>query len=313
MEYTRFGKTELKVSEIGFGAWAIGGSGWGEGCDDALSMEALACAWEEGVNLFDTCDSYGNGHSEELIGKFLAGKRHEAVIVTKGGTNFRVPERSKNFTREYLKMCLDESLKRLQTDYVDVYLLHVPDAGWQDKEQVLDTMKELKQSGKARFCGLAMWGAADTLHAFEKDKEGVIEALECPFNILNKSNLEVVEIASQRDIPVLTSQPLASGILTGKYAVDTKFLQGDNRAGFWTPERFAAIEKDMEIIRACVKEPVQNMAQLALAYALNYPGISCVIPGAKNASQVKKNVSASGIVLDASVMEKLKGTEGFVF
>ncbi|GAA6409368.1 aldo/keto reductase [Blautia hominis] len=313
MEYTRFGKTELKVSEIGFGAWAIGGSGWGEGCDDALSMEALACAWEEGVNLFDTCDSYGNGHSEELIGKFLAGKRHEAVIVTKGGTNFRVPERSKNFTREYLKMCLDESLKRLQTDYVDVYLLHVPDAGWQDKEQVLDTMKELKQSGKARFCGLAMWGAADTLHAFEKDKEGVIEALECPFNILNKSNLEVVEIARQRDIPVLTSQPLASGILTGKYAVDTKFLQGDNRAGFWTAERFAAVEKDMEIIRSCIKEPVQNMAQLALAYALNYPGISCVIPGAKNASQVKKNVSASGIVLDASVMEKLKGTEGFVF
>ena len=73
MKYRRFGKTELKVSEIGFGAWAIGGSGWGEGCDDALSMEALACAWEEGVNLYDTCDSYGNGHSEELIGRFLIG------------------------------------------------------------------------------------------------------------------------------------------------------------------------------------------------------------------------------------------------
>ena len=150
MKYRRFGKTELKVSEIGFGAWAIGGSGWGEGCDDALSMEALACAWEEGVNLYDTCDSYGNGHSEELIGRFLTGKRDKAVIVTKGGTNFRVPERSKNFTREYLKMSLDESPKRLQTDYVDVYLLHVPDAGWQDREQVLDTMKELKRSGKAQ-------------------------------------------------------------------------------------------------------------------------------------------------------------------
>ena len=211
-------------------------------------------------------------------------------------------------------MCLDESLKRLQTDYVDVYLLHVPDAGWQDREQVLDTMKELKKSGKARFCGLAMWGAADTLHAFEKDQEGVIEALECPFNILNKSNLEVVEIARQRDIPVLTSQPLESGILTGKYAVDTTtFSQVDNRAGFWTAERFAAVEKDMEIIRACVKEPVENMAQLALAYGLNYPGISCVIPGAKNASKVRKNVSASGIVLDDSMMEKLKGTKGFVF
>lgn len=313
MNYQRFGKTELKVSEIGFGAWAIGGAGWGEGCDDALSMEALSCAWDAGVNLFDTCDSYGNGHSEKPIGEFLKGKRDQAVVVTKGGTNFRVPERSKNFTKEYLKMCLDESLERLGMDYVDVYLLHVPDAGWQDREEVLETMKELKQSGKTRFCGLAMWGAADTLHAFEKDTEGVIEALECPFNILNKSNLEVVEIARQRDIPVLTSQPLASGILTGKYTTGTHFAAGDNRAGFWTEERFASIEKDMEIVRSCIKEPVQTMAQLALAYNLSYPGISCVIPGAKNPSQVEKNVSAAGMRLDEATMERLKATKGFVF
>lgn len=313
MNYQRFGKTELSVSEIGFGAWAIGGSGWGEGCDDAQSTEALECAWEAGVNLFDTCDSYGNGHSEELIGKFLKGRRDRAVVVTKGGTNFRLPERSKNFTRDYLKMCLDESLQRLQTDYVDVYLLHVPDAGWQDREEVLDTMKELKKSGKTRFCGLAMWGAADTLHAFEKDTEGVIEALECPFNILNKSNLEVVAIAKERDIPVLTSQPLASGILTGKYAAGTRFAAGDNRAGFWTEERFDSVERDMQIVRDCVKPPVETMAQLALAYNLSYPGISCVIPGAKNASQVRKNVSAAGLRLDAETMDKLKSTVGFVF
>lgn len=313
MNYRRFGKTELKVSEIGFGAWAIGGAGWGGGCKDAVSMEALACAWDAGVNLFDTCDSYGNGHSERLIGEFLKGKREQAVVVTKGGTNFRVPERSKNFTKEYLKMSLDESLERLGMDYVDVYLLHVPDAGWQDREEVLETMKELKKSGKARFCGLAMWGAADTLHAFEKDTEGVIEALECPFNILNKSNLEVVEIARTRDIPVLTSQPLASGILTGKYQTGTCFAAGDNRAGFWTEERFASIEKDMEIVRSCIKAPVETMAQLALAYNLSYPGISCVIPGAKNPSQVAKNVSAAGMRLDSETMKRLKGTVGFVF
>lgn len=313
MDYQRFGKTELKVSEIGFGAWAIGGSGWGEQCNDQRSMEALECAWENGVNLFDTCDSYGNGHSEELIGKFLKGKRQEAVIVTKGGTNFRVPERSKNFTREYLQMCLDESLKRLGTDYVDVYLLHVPDSEWQDRAEVLETMKELKKSGKTRFCGLAMWGAADTLHAFEKDTEGVIEALECPFNILNKSNREVVKIARERDIPVLTSQPLASGILTGKYSAETTFDKQDNRSGFWTKERFLSVRSDMEIVSSFVKPPVENMAQLALAFNLSYPGISCVIPGAKNASQVLKNVSAAGLRLDTETMKKLESTKGFVF
>lgn len=313
MKYQRFGKTELMVSEIGFGAWAIGGSGWGEGCDDGQSMRALECAWEAGVNLYDTCDSYGNGHSEKLIGKFLKGKRDKAIVVTKGGTNYRVPERSKNFTRDYLKMCLDESLKRLQTDYVDVYLMHVPDAGWQDRENVLDTMAELKKSGKARFCGLAMWGAADTLHAFERDKKDAIEVLECPFNILNKSNLQVVKIAKERDIPVLTSQPLASGILTGKYGIGTSFAEGDNRSGFWNAERFASVEGDMEIVRSCIKAPVETMAQLALAYNLSYPGISCVIPGAKNESQVRKNVSAAGLRLDGETMKKLEATKGFVF
>ena len=113
-------------------------------------MEALACAWDEGVNLYDTCDSYGNGHSEGLIGRFLAGKRDKAVIVTKGGTNFRVPERSKNFTREYLKMCLDESLKRLQTDYVDILLLHRPDT-LMEPEEVADAFDTLEREGKVRL------------------------------------------------------------------------------------------------------------------------------------------------------------------
>ena len=128
MEYNIFGRTGMKVSDIGFGAWAIGGRGWGDGSSDRDAVEALTVSWEKGVNLYDTCDAYGDGHSEELIGEFLKGRRKEAVIVTKGGTNFRLPERSKNFSKEYLMMCLEESLKRLQTDYVDVYLLHVPDA-----------------------------------------------------------------------------------------------------------------------------------------------------------------------------------------
>ena len=313
MKYQTFGKTGMEVSDIGFGAWAIGGSGGGEGGSDADSMAALEKAYELGINLYDTCDSYGNGHSEKLIGEFMKGRRKEIVLVTKGGTNFRLPERSKDFTREYLLMCLDESLQRLQTDYVDVYLLHVPDSVWQEKGKIFDTMKEIKVSGKARFCGLAMWGAKDTLYALEKDTENVIDVLECPFNILNKSNLEVVKIARERDIPVLTSQPLASGILTGKYGKDTRFEQGDNRSGFWSKERFESIQKDMQIISACVKAPADTMALLALAYNLSYPGISCVIPGAKNVMQVEKNAAASGIRLNQETMGRLMATEGFVF
>lgn len=313
MEYRTFGKTGLKVSEIGFGAWAIGGRGWGDGSSDDASREALETAWESGMNLFDTCDAYGDGHSEELIGEFLRGRRQEAVIVTKGGTNFRLPERSKDFTRPYLMRCLEESLKRLQTDYVDVYLLHVPDAGWQDQEKVFDTLAEMKKSGKARFVGLAMWGSADTMHAFAEDRDHVVEVLECPFNILNKSNPEVVRMAEEKGIAVMTSQPLASGILTGKYRAGHSFAEGDNRKGFWTPERWESLKKDLEVIEDCTKQEGLTMTQLALAYNLTWPGISCVIPGGKNGAQVRGSAAAAGKRLKEETMRRLAATEGFVF
>lgn len=312
MIYRKFGKTGLQVSEIGFGAWAIGGKGWGERKDDE-AKKALEKAWEMGINLYDTCDAYGDGHSENLIGEFLQGRREQAVIVTKGGTNYRMPDRRKDFTKGYLMMCLDESLKRLQTDYIDVYLLHVPDAGWQDREKVYDTLKEMKESGKVRYTGLAMWGADDTMHALSTDTKDTLDVLECPFNILNKSNLQVVEIARQRGIAVLTSQPLASGVLTGKYKIGTAFGDGDNRQGFWTKARWEAITADMEIIEECAVKAGLSMAELALAYNLTYEGISCVIPGGRNPEQVEANVMAAGKRLEKAVMERLMQTKGFTY
>ncbi len=313
MIYRAFGNTGMKVSEIGFGAWAIGGKGWGEACDDAASKEALKEAWEGGVNLFDTCDAYGDGHSEELIGRFLKGRREQAVIVTKGGTDFRRPERSKNFTRPYLLQSLDESLTRMGTEYVDVYLLHVPDAGWQDRERVFDTLAEIKKSGKARYVGLAMWGSADTMHAFEADRDGVVEVLQCPFNILNKSNPEVISIAEKKKIAVMTSQPLASGILTGKYKAGTQFAPGDNRKGFWTEKRWESVQQDMRVIEACAEEMGMPMTELALAFNLSWPGISCVIPGGKNAVQVRGSLRAAGKRLPDDIVRRLADTKGFVF
>lgn len=233
--------------------------------------------------------------------------------MTKGGTNYRMPDRRKDFTRDYLMMCLDESLERLQTDYIDVYLLHVPDAGWQDREKAFDTLKEMKDSGKVRYTGLAMWGANDTMHALSADTKDTLDVLECPFNILNKSNLEVVKLAKERDIAVLTSQPLASGVLTGKYKVGTAFGEGDNRQGFWTKERWEELAADMEIIEECAAKSSLSMTELALAYNLSYEGISCVIPGGRNPKQVEGNVRAAGKRLDKDVMERLMQTKGFTY
>ena len=313
MKYTVFGKTGLKVSEVGFGAWAIGGLAWGNDIVDDNSVAALQEAWDQGMNLFDTADCYGDGHSEKLIGEFLKDKRSEAVIVTKGGTNYRLPERSKNFTHDYLMQCLDESLERLQTSYVDVYLLHVPSAQWQDDEHVLDTLAEMKASGKARFVGLAMWGAADTLHALKNDVNNVIDVLEVPFNILNKSNFEVVKIAKERNIAVLTSQPLASGVLTGKYNAQQDFADGDHRKGFWSDARWESVAASLAEIEACAKEAGMTMAELALAYDLSWPGITCVIPGGKTPAQVAKNAAAAGLRISDEMRERLAAVPGFVY
>ena len=277
------GKTGLHVSEIGFGAWAIGGQAWGNDITDKNAMAALQEAWQQGINLFDTADCYGDGHSEALIGAFLLGQREKAVIVTKGGTNYRVKERSKDFTRDYLIRSLDESLERLQTDYVDVYLLHVPNAQWQDEAHVLDTLREIKNSGKAHFVGLAMWGAADTLHALEKDTDAV-----------------------------LTSEPLASGVLTGKYHAQTDFADGDHRKGFWNDMRWETMESSLREIAACAKEAGMSMAELALAYNLSTPGVTCVIPGGKTPEQVRKNVQAAGLRIPEDMRQRLADVPGFV-
>lgn len=139
-------------------------------------MAALQEAWQQGINLFDTADCYGDGHSEALIGAFLLGQREASAIVTKGGTNYRVKERSKDFTRDYLIRSLDESLERLQRT-MWTFICCMFNAQWQDEAHVLDTLREIKNSGKAHFVGFAMWGAADTLHALEKDTDGVIDVL----------------------------------------------------------------------------------------------------------------------------------------
>ena len=313
MKYTVLGKTGLNVSEIGFGAWAIGGQAWGNDITDENATAALQEAWRQGINLFDTADCYGDGHSEALIGAFLQGRREKAVVVTKGGTNYRLKERSKDFSRDYLIRSLDESLERLQTDYVDVYLLHVPNAQWQDEAHVLDTLQEIKDGGKAHFTGLAMWGAADTLHALKKDEDSSIDVLEVPFNILNKSNFEVLRIARERNIGVLTSQPLASGVLTGKYHAQTDFADGDHRKGFWNEMRWETVDNSLREIASCAKKADMTMAELALAYNLSTPGVTCVIPGGKTPEQVRKNTQAAGLRIPDDLRQRLADIPGFVY
>src|SRR3989338_4297843 len=156
MKYRVLGKTGLKISEIGFGCWAIGGTSYGPTKDED-SLQALETAWERGVNFYDTADTYGHGHSEELLAKFLKGKpRDKVIIASKAGWDFYHGGSRKNFDSDYLRFACDESLKRLGVDTIDLYQLHNPSLELIKEGRVVNVLEELKRAGKIRFIGISI-------------------------------------------------------------------------------------------------------------------------------------------------------------
>src|SRR4051794_2562391 len=233
MEYRKLGKTGITISEIGFGSWAIGGDAWGP-VDDATSIAAMERALELGITLIDTADVYGDGRSETLVGRVIKGRRGKVVVSTKGGLigHHRDPKREPVYDRpEKVLAALDASLKRLDTDYVDVYFCHI----WWDKPQETEAFIEafgrIKQSGKARAVGLS----ADNLPYIKHfNREGSLDAVQLDYSILNRSpEREILPYLEQQGIGVIVRGPLQKGLLMGKFTADTRFPEGDIRHD-WT-------------------------------------------------------------------------------
>ena len=290
MQYRTLGKTGLKVSEIGFGAWPIGGSGYGA-TDDTESMKALDTAWECGINFYDTADTYGHGHSETLIGKFLKGKaREEVVIASKAGWDFYHGGSKKNFDPDYLKFACDESLKRLGVEFIDVYQLHNPPEDIIRKGDALTALAKLKQAGKIRFIGVSVHQDEDAGAAMD---DGLVDTLQLVFNILDqRMALNIFRLALEKNIGVIAREPLAFGFLTGKYTKHHEFPKEDHRRRFSKE----LLEKNLikvEKIKSLLATSRLSLTRAALEYALQYREISTVIPGAKSAAQVIENADAS--------------------
>src|SRR3989338_1409237 len=182
MKYRILGRTGLKVSEMGFGAWAIGGTSYGPTRDED-SLEALETAWGHGVNFFDTADTYGHGHSEELIGRFLKGKRDEAVIATKAGWDFYHGGSRQNFDPDYLRFACGESLRRLQTDRIDLYQLHNPKLEALERGTLFQVLDELKKEGKIRFYGVSVHTPSEALAVI---RSGKADTLQLIFNLIDQ-------------------------------------------------------------------------------------------------------------------------------
>ncbi|HVV57098.1 MAG TPA: aldo/keto reductase [Gaiellaceae bacterium] len=299
MRTRRLGKTGYQVSEIGFGAWAIGGS-WGE-TDDAESLAAMNAAVDAGVTFFDTADVYGDGRSERLIAQLVRDRPEQLVVATKFGR--RAPLDVREYTYENLRGWLERSRANLGVETVDLVQLHCPVWETYYTPSVFESCERLVEEGLVRSYGVSVEKVEEALKAIEYPSVATVQII---FNVFRQRPAELFfEQAKRRDVGVIVRVPLASGLLTGKFTRDSTFAADDHRAfnrhgeQFDVGETFAGVDYEtgldaVEQLRELVPEGA-TLSQLALRWILDHDAVSTVIAGAKTAGQVRDNVAASDL------------------
>jgi aryl-alcohol dehydrogenase-like predicted oxidoreductase len=297
MDYRKFGNTDLQVSEIGFGAWAIGGGamigntsiGWGDS-DDAVSIKAIHSSLDAGINFFDTADIYGLGHSEELLGKAI-GKRKDIVIASKVGNVARNNQFTVDYSKEYIVKACEESLKRLQRDSIDYYQLHTARMIHLEQGECIEAMQLLQKQGKIRYWGLSL-NTFDPLPEAEfLMNNNFGNGFQLVLNLLNQKALPTFTAMAKKGYGIIARMPLQFGLLTGKFDNAVLFADNDHRKNRLTIEVIDASNKALEPVWQLCKKYECNKTQLALSYILSYAEVSTVIPGIRNEKQVKDNTS----------------------
>jgi aryl-alcohol dehydrogenase-like predicted oxidoreductase len=301
MNYRELGRTGWQVSEISFGAWAIGGD-WGE-VDNAESLAALRQALDLGVNLVDTADVYGDGRSEKLVGQVLRERPGERIYVaTKAGRRLS-PHVAEGYNRDNLTAFVERSLRNLQTETIDLLQLHCPPTEVYYRPEVFGVLDDLVAAGKLRYYGVSVEKVEEALKAINYPN---VQTVQIIFNMFRHRPADLFFGQAQaRGVGILTRVPLVSGLLTGKMRPDTTFAPNDHRQynrhgeAFDVGETFAGVPYDVGL--AAVKElrllvPAgATMAQMALRWILMFDAVTCAIPGAKRPSQAAANVTASDL------------------
>ncbi len=312
MKYRELGRTGWKVSEISFGAWAIG-SAWGQ-VDDAESIAALHEAADLGVNFFDTADVYGDGRSERLIGKFVKERSERIYVATKAGRRLE-PHTAEGYSYANLAAFVERSLRNLQTDCLDLLQLHCPPTPAYYDPDVIAALDRLVSEGKIQYYGMSVKPPEEGLKAIDYSN---VQTIQIIFNLFRQRPAELfLKEAQRRKVGVLARVPLASGLLTGQMKAETTFPEDDHRRfnikgdAFDRGETFSGVDYQtglaaVEELRPLVPNGM-SMTQFALRWILMFEGITCAIPGAKRPAQVAENAAASGFPpLDTQTMERAR-------
>ncbi len=301
MKYRTLGRTGLKVSEIGFGAWAIGGS-WGPQKDED-SITALHSALDLGVNFIDTAAGYGEGRSERLIGKVLKerGDLDRVVIATKTppapGPWPPTPygRAEDRFSEKYLRENIEERLRNLQTENIDILQLHTWTRAWNRNPKPLEILNKLKEEGKIRFFGIST-PEHDQNSMVQLMKNGWIDTVQVIYNIFEQEPAaELLPVAKECGIGIIVRVPFDESALTGKLREDTRFSEGDFRNVYFSGDRLSRTIKRVKKVEADLKDTGYTLPQAALKFVLAHTAVSTVIPGMRNKAQVDANCAVSDL------------------
>ena len=321
MNYRTLGQTGAKVSEIGFGAWAIGGNAYGNSygpTDDAESKRAIRRAYELGCNFFDTADVYGHGHSETLLGEALHDVRDEVIIATKVGGNFynrdihplmrdRIAQtigrpldqiadgetlpltHDANFTSSYLRFAVERSLERLRTDRIDLLQLHNPPINLISALDTYEPLEQLKREGKIRFYGVSVHPPEEGVAAVNATRPDTVQIV---YNLARREAEDTfLATAHAANVGVIAREPLANGFLAGRYSPESAWERGDIRSRMPRPY-VAQLAAMGQRVRALAEKSGLTAAQLALKFVLDRGDIASAIAGMKTVRQVEENLNA---------------------
>jgi aryl-alcohol dehydrogenase-like predicted oxidoreductase len=301
MEHRPFGQTGLDVSAIGFGCWEVGG-GYGEVDEDAFAR-AVDRALDLGINCFDTAEGYGMGASERALGKALAGRRDEAIVVTKFGMNYRDKPNLRDSSRERVVSSIDKSLANLGTDWVDVYMVH-----WPDREtpfaETMGALDDIVRTGKVRYVGLSNFKLSEIEACMTTRR---VDVVQYGFNMFDRRmQRDVLPYCAENGIGFMAYGSLAFGLLTGTFSEDMDFGKGDWRArqgkmgsikmfeSLFGPESFPRNIRAVEELKDIAARYERSLPQLALRWALSHPAISTALVGCRNEAELEDNAGAVG-------------------
>lgn len=295
MDYRKFGNTDLTVSEIGFGAWGIGGPavvgdvpiGWGV-TDDNESIKALRKSFDLGINFYDTADFYGLGHSEELIGKVF-GNRDDVIIATKVGHRNINEVIHLDYSKDYILKACDDSLRRLNRDQIDYYQLHSARMEHLNEGGCIEAVEMLKEQGKIRYWGISL----NTFNPFDEAeffiKNNIGNGFQLVYSIVNQRANKIFAQAADNGYGIIARMALHFGLLTGKFGKDARFAENDHRQFRLDPQMLETLIDELEEVWEISRKYTDDKTNFSLSFVMNEANVSTVIPGIKTISQAESN------------------------